>query len=116
MTQLNNNTSTLQEILSVVNNLPESGGGSTELETCQVTVTSNGGAQITYISGLAETDKHRGERHTGEKVLTVVKNTTIFFSKGFGTFDDPWLSNLCYTNGIETLAFITQDCSTVLND
>ena len=114
MTQLNNNTSTLQEILSVVNNLPESGGG-TALETCQVTVTSSGGSQITYVSGLAETDRHKAETVTGTKTLTVVKGTTIFFSAGFSAFLEPWTFNLCFANGEAALAFVTQDCSVTLN-
>ena len=98
MTQLNENTTSLQEILEAVNNLPEAGGGGGALETCQVTITSNGRAQISYASELTEAGKHRAETFTGTRTLTVVKNTTIFFSTVPSLSDVFKYSFLCIYN------------------
>lgn len=47
MSQLNNNTTALQEILATVNALPEAGGSGGSVETCTVTLTIAPGSTST---------------------------------------------------------------------
>lgn len=113
MSNLNNNTATLESLLVTINALPEA----SSVETCQVTITSNGNAKISYTTiSSGQIEQRKLERFVGTKTLTVVKNTMMFISQGFDQIDYPWLEGMCYADGVSVAAFIIEDCSTTLND
>lgn len=88
MSQLEQNTTSLDEVLAMVNALPDAGGGGVSLETCTFKYFSEspmvGTTQICYLDknmNYASTEV----RALGAATLIVLKNS-ILVVHGYGTF------------------------------
>lgn len=81
MSNLQNNTTSLQAILEQVNGLPENSGGSS-VETCKITIVNNGDSTVTvYYTSFDNNALCVGEacvEGAGDmRTINVVKNTPV---------------------------------------
>lgn len=118
MTQLNENTVSLQEVLEAVNNLPEAdggGGGGASFQTCEVTFIINGASGLT-IEGCYTNTEQEWVSIVGyigtTKTYTVLKNTMLVIREynSYSTSYQVWADN-----GYETAFVIDKDGTITCN-
>ena len=114
MTKLNQNTTSLQEILAAVNNLPEAGGGSA-LETCQVTVVVNNAADLNVEfahTSEAQEIEYGYVRVQTSDTFTVMKNTLAMIT-GINSQTSPY--DAWGDDGWRNILYIDQDGTITVN-
>lgn len=116
MTQLNENTTSLQEILEAVNNLPEAGsGGGASFQTCDVTLVINGASGL-VMEGAYTNEEQEWVSITGyigtTKTYTVLKNTMLVIRE-HNSYSSPY--QVWADNGYETAFVIDKDGTITCN-
>ena len=75
MSKLEQNTTALDEVLAMVNALPDAGGGGGGVETCTVTITQSGNSNISLCATIIENGQITtyGEYLVSGSTLTIEK-------------------------------------------